>query len=190
MSEPDSPIPEEKEQLEEPIEDPRAVQTVVERLPEPQPVQEQEPEPQKKSKKLKLPKKPKAEKKAVPKKEGEKSSFGEKFVRFSLRLMNKPTKLIAPRFPKLRDQILRSSMYTSADILLSLGLLFSLLTVPVAIVGAYVLIHAGLGLFAIAMVAIPPIPFILVISLPRISGVAVLRPWTMSFPISSATLLS
>jgi len=134
--------------------------------------EEEEPEakPQRKPKKLKLPKKPKAEKSTSPKKPGEKSSFGEKFIRFSLRLMNKPTKLLLPRFPKLREQILRSSMYTSADILLSLGLLFSVLCIPVAIAGAYILIHAGLGIFALSMIAVPPVPFILVISLPKISA--------------------
>ncbi len=146
------------------------MQTVVERLPEPVPEQEPEPEPLKKSKKLKLPKRSKPEKSSSSKKKGEKRAFSEKFVRFSLRLMNRPEKLIAPRFPKLRDQILRSNMFTSADILLSMGLLFSLLSVPAAIVGAYILIHAGLGIFALSMIAIPPIPFILVISLPRISA--------------------
>jgi archaeal flagellar protein FlaJ len=157
LPEPETPAPAEKEE-----EDLRSAQTLVE--PESPPEQ-----PQPKSKKLKLPKAPRAakpEKKQV----GTKSSFSEKFVRFSLRLMNKPVKLISPRFPKLRDQILRSSMYTSADILLSMGLLFSLLSVPVAIGGALILIHAHLAIFALAMIAVPPVPFILIISLPKISA--------------------
>lgn len=158
MSEPEAPKPSEKE------EDPRAVQTLVEPEEEAQPQQQQKP------KKLKLPKQPKAEKKTRGKGEEQKSTFGEKFVRFSLRLMNRPVKLISPRFPKLRDQILRSNMFTSADILLSLGLLFSLLCVPVAIAGALILIHAHLGIFALSMIAIPPVPFIIIVSLPKISA--------------------
>ncbi len=128
-----------------------------------------EPEVQQKSKKLKLPKQIKPEKKSAKKGEP-KNSIGEKFVRSSLRLMHKPVTLLLPRFPKLRDQILRSSMYTSADILLSMGLLFSLISVPAAIVGAYILIHSGLGIFSLSMIAVPIVPFVLVISLPKISA--------------------
>ena len=156
MPDPETPVPKEKD------EDPRLGQTLVE------PEVLDEPEVRQKTK-LKPPKQPKAKKKA--KKDGtEKRGFTEKFVRFSLRIMNRPTKLLSPRFPKLRDQILRSNMYTSAEILISMGLLFSLLSIPAAIVGAYILIHSGLGLFAIGMAPIPIIPFILVISLPRISA--------------------
>jgi archaeal flagellar protein FlaJ len=162
--EPETPGPIEKEE-----EDPRAVQTVVVEPPE---EETEQPKPQKqKSKKLKLPKAPKPDKKQQRKAPGEKSStFTEKFVRFSLRIMNKPTKMISPRFPKLRDQILRSSMFTSADILISMGLLFSLLCVPVAIAGALILVDAHLGIFALSMIAVPPIPFIIIISLPKISA--------------------
>ena len=150
------------------MEEPRAAQTLV----EPEPALESEPAPQSEKKqktKLKLPKQPKGEK--GPKKiKAKRGSLTEKFVRLSLKIMNKPTKLISPRFPKLRDQILRSNMYTSAEILISMGLIFSLISIPVAIGGALILIHAGLGLFAIGMAPIPLLPFIIIISLPRISA--------------------
>ncbi|MFI5421261.1 MAG: type II secretion system F family protein, partial [Nitrososphaerales archaeon] len=113
-------------------------------------------------------KKAKAPKQAKPK--GEKRSFGEKFTRLSLKLMNKPTKLISPRLPKLRDQILKSSMFTSAEALISLGLFISLLSIAPAVIGAVILIEDGLSLFAIAMVAVPVLPFVIVISLPKISA--------------------
>jgi len=61
-------------------------------------------------------------------------------------------------------------MFTSADILISMGLLFSLISVPGAIVGALILTDSGLGLFAISMVAVPILPFIIIISLPKISA--------------------
>ena len=130
-------------------EEPRSAQTLV-------------PPQRKFKKKVKAPKQPKAK--------GEKHSFGEKFVRLSLRSMNKPTKLIAPRLPRLRDQILKSSMYTSAEALISIGLFISLISIVPAVIGAIILTDAGLGLFAIAMVAVPPLPFIITISLPKISA--------------------
>jgi len=155
LPEPETPAPQEKEN------EPRSVQTLVE--------PEESLQPQQKSKKLKLPKLPKGEKKSK-KESAQKSGFSEKFVRFSLRLMHKPVKLIEPRFPKLRDQILKSSMYTSVDILLSMGLFFSLICVPVAIGGALILVHAHLGLFALALIPVPIVPFIIIVSLPKISA--------------------
>ncbi|MDA4130235.1 MAG: type II secretion system F family protein [Thaumarchaeota archaeon] len=116
----------------------------------------------------KIPKTQKPQKQSKEKKE--KRAIGEKIIRFALKTMNRPTKLISPRFPRLRDDILKSSMFTSAEVLISLGLLLSLFSIVPAVVGAYLFIQAGLGIFAIAMVAIPPLPFIITIFLPKISA--------------------
>jgi archaeal flagellar protein FlaJ len=115
--------------------------------------------------KIRAPKAPKS-----PKGPSEKHGFNEKFLRFALRSTSPLTKIASARLPKLREDILKSNMFISTDSLISLGILFSLISIPVAIVGAIVMIHFGLALFSIAMIAVPPLPFLIVINMPKISA--------------------
>ena len=109
-------------------------------------------------------------KKKVVNKKKENFTFYEKLLRFSLKYTHKPSKALASRLPKLRDDLIKSNMYISAEGLISLSILFTIISIPLVIVGILLLARAGLGIISIALVAVLALPIVLTINLPKISA--------------------
>jgi flagellar protein FlaJ len=111
----------------------------------------------------------KASKKAV-KKRKPKISFFDRLLRFSLRYTYKPSRILASRLPDLRNDLQKSNLYISAEGIISITMLFMLISIPIVIVAAVYLAEAGLRLAIIGLpVAIAIIP-ILMLNLPKISA--------------------
>ncbi len=100
----------------------------------------------------------------------EKIAFSDLLLRFALKYTRLPTRFITKRMPKLRDDLLRSSLRISPEGLISLSLLFTLISIPAAIFGALELTRMGLGLYALAVPGVIVVPFLLGITIPKISA--------------------
>jgi archaeal flagellar protein FlaJ len=104
------------------------------------------------------------------KKAKEKVAFSDRVLRFALKYTRYPTRIIAKRMPKLRDDLLRSSLRISPEGVISLSLLFTLISIPAAIFGAFELTRMGLGLYALAMPGVIVVPFLMGITIPKVSA--------------------
>ncbi|MHB2035678.1 MAG: type II secretion system F family protein [Nitrososphaerales archaeon] len=109
-------------------------------------------------------------KKKIVNKKKQNFTFFEKLLRFSLKYTHKPSKALASRLPGLRGDLQKSNMYISAEGLISLSILFTIISVPLVIAGIVLLARAGLGIISIALVAVLALPLVLTINLPKISA--------------------
>jgi flagellar protein FlaJ len=128
-------------------------------------------EKKKKRKKGKSPKKGEQEENAFketgPK---EKIAFSDRVIRFALKYTRFPTRIIAKRMPGLRENLLRSNMRISPEGVISLALLFTLISIPVSLFGAYELWIFGLRPWALFVPAVSIVPFFIGITLPKVSA--------------------
>jgi flagellar protein FlaJ len=137
----------------------------------------------KKKKKLKKVRKPKRdeeeeeeeeeEENAFPKKvkiKKEKIAFSDRVIRFALKYTRVPTRIIAKRMPGLRDNLLRSNMRISPEGVISLALLFTFISIPISIFGAYELWNFGLRPWALFVPAVCVVPFFIGITMPKVSA--------------------
>jgi flagellar protein FlaJ len=104
------------------------------------------------------------------KKKKEKIPFSDRVVRFALKYTRAPTTAIAKRMPGLREDLLRSNMRISPEGIISLALLFTFISVPLSILGAYVFWMFGLQPWALFIPAVSVVPFLLGITMPKISA--------------------
>lgn len=100
----------------------------------------------------------------------EKIAFSDRLVRFALKYTRLPTRIIAKRLPGLRDDLLRSNMRISPEGIISLALLFTFISIPVSIFGAYELWNFGLVPYALFVPAASVVPFFIGIAMPKISA--------------------
>ncbi len=105
-----------------------------------------------------------------PKQEKAKTTFSDKFLKLSLRLMGRPAKKIITEMPNLREDIMKSNLNISPQGIVAISLFATLMCVPAIVVGVIVLIGMGLGLFSVFLPFILPFPFVIGISLPKISA--------------------
>ncbi len=110
-------------------------------------------------------------KKGKEKKKGEKeTSFSDSLVKVALKYTRAPTRYLAKKMPGLREDLLRSSLRISPEGLIAISLLFTFITVPISIIGAYLLASYGFALEAFAVPAVCVVPFFIGISIPKISA--------------------
>ncbi len=122
--------------------------------------------------------KKKRRKKEKPEEEGnvskvkkkEKIAFSDRVIRFALKYTRRPTGYIAKKMPGLKDDLLRSNMRISPEGVISLALLFTFISVPLSIFGAYELWNFGLQPWALFLPAASVVPFLLGIFMPKISA--------------------
>jgi flagellar protein FlaJ len=108
--------------------------------------------------------------KAATKQKKEHITFFDRLLRFSLKYTYKPAKILASWIPNLRNDLLKSNMYISAEGMISISMLFMIIgIVPVAI-GMYLLIRAGLTIGIIALPAILAVLPVIVLNIPKISA--------------------
>jgi archaeal flagellar protein FlaJ len=100
----------------------------------------------------------------------EKIAFSDRVIRFALKYTRVPTSYIAKKMPGLRDDLLRSNMRISPEGVISLAILFTFVSIPVSIFGAYELWSQGLGLYALFVPVASAVPFLLGITMPKISA--------------------
>jgi archaeal flagellar protein FlaJ len=104
------------------------------------------------------------------KKDENETSFSDTLVKVALRYTRAPTRFLAKKMPGLRENLLRSSLRISPEGLIAISLLFTFITVPVSIIGAYLLATHGFALEAYAIPAVSVLPFFIGISIPKISA--------------------
>ncbi len=109
-----------------------------------------------------------AKKKAKVKKQ--KITLFDRLLRFSLKYCYKPSRILASRLPELRNDIAKSNLYISAEGLISISMLFTFISVPLVILGMFVLASTGLGIFAIGLPFLLVVPIFLMLNLPKISA--------------------
>jgi flagellar protein FlaJ len=99
-----------------------------------------------------------------------KTTFSDKFLKLALRLMGRPAKKIISYMPNLRDDILKSNLNISPQGIVAISLFATVMCVPVIAFGMVILIGLGMGLFSVFLPFILPFPFVIGISLPKISA--------------------
>ncbi|MDG6908342.1 MAG: type II secretion system F family protein, partial [Nitrososphaerota archaeon] len=112
----------------------------------------------------------KAGRKAASKKKANKITLFDRLLRFSLRYTYKPARILASRLPDLRNDLQKSNLYISAEGIISITMLFMLISIPFIVVAAYFLAQAGLGIFVIALPVAVVAPLMLMLNLPKISA--------------------
>lgn len=100
----------------------------------------------------------------------EKIAFSDRVVRFALKYTRLPTRIIAKKLPGLRDDLLRSNMRISPEGIISLSLLFTFISIPVSIFGAFELWNFGIVPYALFVPAASVVPFFIGITMPKISA--------------------
>ena len=106
---------------------------------------------------------------AKPKlKGGQKLTFLDRFLGFSLRIFRRPARRISQSMPGIRDDILKSNLRTSPDALVALSLMVLTLTAVATAATLVVAFLSGFLLLTLVIVA-PPIAFVLVLNAPKIS---------------------
>ncbi len=109
-----------------------------------------------------------AKRKVAKKKAG--ITLFDKLLRFSLKYTYKPSRILASRLPDLRSDLLRSNLYISAEGIISITMLFMIISIAPIVLGMYLLSRAGLGIAIIGLpVAIAILP-VLMLNLPKISA--------------------
>ena len=94
----------------------------------------------------------------------------DRFLRLALRTVGSPSKRIVKHMPNLRDDILKSNLNISPLGIVSISLFATILCVPIIILGAIIMVAEGLGLFAVFLPFVLPFPFVIGVSLPKISA--------------------
>ena len=90
--------------------------------------------------------------------EGQKKSFGDKFLNLALRVTRRPAKYLSDKLQSLREDILKSNMSTSLEGIMAISLFVTILLIPVvaAVMVVFELVHLTLGIFfAPAILALP-----------------------------------
>jgi archaeal flagellar protein FlaJ len=100
----------------------------------------------------------------------ERITFSDRVVRFALKYTRLPTRIISKRLPGLRDNLLRSNMRISPEGIISLALLFTFISIPVSIFGAFELWNFGIRPYALFVPAVSVVPFLVGITMPKISA--------------------
>jgi len=109
-------------------------------------------------------------KKRVAKRKKSRITLFDRLLRFSLKYTYKPSRILASRLPELRNDLLRSNMYISAEGIISITMLFVIISIPLVIAGMILLAGAGLGIAIIALPAAIAVPPILMLNLPKVSA--------------------
>lgn len=89
----------------------------------------------------------------------EKTSFGDKFLRLSLRVTKVPARSLADRLPSLREDILRSSLSTSLEGIIAMSMFMSILMIPVvaAVMILFEFMHLTIGIVVAPIIAVLPL---------------------------------
>jgi archaeal flagellar protein FlaJ len=98
------------------------------------------------------------------------SSFTDKFISLSLRATGRLPRSVARKMPNLREDILRSNLNISPEGVIAIAFFITFLTVPLVVLGMFLMIGLGLGLFSVFLPFVLPFPFILGTSIPKISA--------------------
>lgn len=109
-------------------------------------------------------------KEKVKKKAEKETSFSDALVKVALKYTRAPTRYLAKKMPGLRENLLRSNLRISPEGLIAISLLVTFISIPISIVGAYVLAINGFVLEAFAVPAVIVVPFFIGISIPKISA--------------------
>lgn len=96
--------------------------------------------------------------------------FSDRLVRMALRYTRAPTRYLVAKMPSLRENLLRSNLRISPEGIVSLSLLFSIITIPFTIIGWFLLARMGYGLEGLALPAVAVVPFFIGITIPKISA--------------------
>ncbi len=115
-----------------------------------------------------LPKVRSANKKRKQKKE--KLTFTDTLIRFALKYTSRLVRPLASNLPQLREDILRSNLYISAEGVIALAMLFVLISFPIAIVGIVILALAHMYLEVIFVPTVMVIGLVLGLNIPKISA--------------------
>lgn len=99
-----------------------------------------------------------------------KVTFFDRLLRFSLKYTYRSSRILTSRLPQLRKDIERSNIHVAAEGLVSLAMLFTFITIPLAAAGAFFLYRAGLGLPVLALPAIAILPPLIILNIPKISA--------------------
>ncbi len=94
----------------------------------------------------------------------------DRLLRFSLKYAYKPSKLLASRLPDLRNDLLRSNLYISAEGIISITMLFVFISIPLVGIGMFLMARAGFGIAIIGLPVALVIPPMLMLNLPKISA--------------------
>ena len=98
-----------------------------------------------------------------------KLTFFDRLLRFSLKYTYRTSRILASRLPQLRKDIERSNIHVAAEGLVSLTMLFTFISIPIAAVGTF-LLYKTLGLPALGLLAIIALPPVLILNIPKISA--------------------
>lgn len=98
------------------------------------------------------------------------TTSSDKFLRLALKVAGGPAKKIVKHMPNLREDILRSNLNISPQGIVAISLFATIMCVPFILIGAFVMLSYGLGLFAVFLPFVLPFPFVIGVSLPKISA--------------------
>ncbi len=97
-----------------------------------------------------------------------KLNTNELFIAISLRLFRGIAERIANKASRLSDDILKSYMSITPEALVSLTLLISLLTIPIAVLGIYIFLEYQI-ILALSLLSIPALTFFIGLYTPKFS---------------------